>query len=141
MRKAIRMPPKLLRKANTTECVEYFDKKRDLMLGSAPTDILTALGSLIASGIAISVADTKEDRISRFISGALPVIAGFGVSTALTALLFSGGKGMAIGAASSMGLSILGSSTSHRLFPKNKDDLLTAENKNKKFEKGEVKNV
>ena len=120
---------KLLRKANKTECVEYFDKKRDLMLGSAPTDILTALGSLVASGIAIGVADTKEDRISRFISGALPVFAGFGVNTALAALLFSGGKGMAIGTGSGMLLSALGSSASHKLFPKNKNNVLTAENK------------
>ena len=138
---SIKQAGNVLRKANKTECVEYFDKKRDLILGSAPTDIVTALGSLIASGIAIGVADTKEDRISRFISGALPVVAGFGVSTALAALLFSGGKGMAIGAASSMALSVLGSSASHKLFPKNKDEILTAENGNEKKAKSEVKNA
>ena len=80
----IKSTGKLLRKANHSECVEYFDKKRDLMLGSAPTEVLTAVASLIASGVAIGVADTKEDRISRTITGAFPVIAGLGVSTALT---------------------------------------------------------
>ena len=129
---SVKQADKLLRKANKTECVEYFDKKRDLVLGSAPTDIVTALGSLIASGIAIGVADTKEDRISRFISGALPVFAGFGVSTALAALLFSGGKGMAIGAASSMALSVMGSTASHKLFPKNKENLILADKANEK---------
>ena len=53
-----------MRKANHSECVEYFDKKRDLMLGSAPTDVLTAVASLIASGVAIGVADTKEDNLN-----------------------------------------------------------------------------
>ena len=125
---SIKQAEQLLKKANTTECVEYFDKKRDLMLGSAPTDVLTALGSLIASGIAIGVADTKEDRLSRTISGALPVIAGLGVSTALTAMLFSGGKGMVLGTGSGMLLSALGSTISHRLFPKNKTDMIMAEN-------------
>ena len=120
---------KLLRKANKTECIEYFDKKRDLMLGSAPTDVVTAVASLIASGIAIGTADSKQDKISRTISGALPVIAGLGVSTVLTALLFSGGKGMALGAASSMGLSAIGSMASHKLFPKNKQEENFAQNK------------
>ena len=59
----IKQAEKILRKANKVECVEYFDKKRDLMLGSAPTDVLTALAGLTASGIAIGVADTKQERI------------------------------------------------------------------------------
>ena len=135
---SIKQAEKLLRKANKTECVEYFDKKRDLVLGSAPTDVVTAIASLIASGIAIGVADSKEDRLSRLISGALPVFAGLGVSTALTAMLFSGGKGMALGTGSGMVLSALGSTASHKLFPKNKQDVLIAENKTTG---GEVKNA
>ena len=138
---SIKNTEKLLRKANTTECIEYFDKKRDLVLGSAPTDVLTALASLVASGIAIGVADTKEDRLSRTISGALPVVAGLGVSTALTAMLFSGGKGMVLGTGSGMILSALGSSLSHRLFPKNKQDVLLAENKTNNKQDSEVKNA
>ena len=135
---SIKQAEKLLRKANKTECVEYFDKKRDLVLGSAPTDVVTALASLIASGIAIGVADSREDRLSRLISGALPVFAGLGVSTALTAMLFSGGKGMALGTGSGMALSALGSAASHKLFPKNKQEILIAENKSAE---GEVKNA
>ena len=128
---------KLLRKANHSECIEYFDKKRDLMLGSAPTDVVTALASLIACGVAIGVADSKEDRVSRAISGAFPVIAGLGVSTALTALLYSGGKGMALGAASSMILSGLGSAATHVIYPKNNQQLL-AENHTNQEEKKEA---
>ena len=133
----VKKTEKLLRKANHSECVEYFDKKRDLMLGSAPTDVVTAVASLIASGVAIGVADSKEDRVSRTISGALPVIAGLGVSTALTALLYSGGKGMALGAASSMILSGLGSAATRAIYPKSKEQLM-AENASKEENKTEV---
>ena len=135
---SIKQAGKLLRKANKTECIEYFDKKRDLILGSAPTDVLTALASLIASGIAIGVADSKEDKLSRLISGALPVFAGLGVSTALTAMLFSGGKGMALGTGSGMIFSAIGSGVSHKLFPKNNGDAFVAENKQ---DKSEIKNA
>jgi hypothetical protein len=141
LEESIKQAEAKLRTANKTECVEYFDKKRDLMLGSAPTDVLTALASLTASGIAIGVADSKEDRISRFISGALPVFAGLGVSTALTAMLFSGGKGMALGTGSGMVLSALGSAASHKLFPKEKSNELIAKNKIVQDTEGGVKNA
>ena len=137
---SVNQAEKLLRKANKTENIEYFDKKRDLVLGSAPTDVVTAIVSLIASGIAIGTADTKEDKLSRTISGALPVVAGLGVSTALTAMLFSGGKGMVLGTGSGMALSALGSTLSHKLFPKN-PQLNIAENKTIKEAESEVKNA
>ena len=98
-----------LNKANKSECVEYFDKKRDLMLGSAPTDILTAFAGIIMSGVAIGTANDNEERISKAITTAFPVVAGMGVSMATTAMLYSGVKGMAIGAISGLGLSRLGS--------------------------------
>ena len=129
---SIKKVEKHLRKANRSECTEFFDKKRDLMLGSAPTDVLTALFGLTASGVAIGVADSKEDRISRAVTKAFPVVAGLGVSTALTALLFSGGKGIVLGAASSMILSIIGSSVNRMIFPKSRQIDNTAENKTNK---------
>ena len=100
---------KKLNSANRSECVEYFDKKRDLTLGSAPTDVLTGLIGLGASGIAIGSADNNEDRISRSVTVAFPAIAGLGVSMGMTAMLYSGIKGMLIGAASSGLLSLTGS--------------------------------
>ena len=110
---------KKLRKANHSECVEYFDKKRDLVLGGAPTDILTALFGLGMSGIAIGTADNKDERISRSLTVAFPAIAGLGTSMALTAMLFSGIQGMIYGSLASIGLSKIGSTadkivTKHR---------------------------
>lgn len=98
-----------LTKANHSECIEYFDKKRDLKLGGAPTDVVTGLIGLGAAGYAIGTADTKEDRQSRFLTVAFPAVAGFGVTTAMTAMLFSGVKGMLCGLGSGVILSRIGS--------------------------------
>ena len=100
---------KKLTKANKSECVEYFDKKRDLVLGGAPTDILTGAGMIGLSGIAVGSADTKEDRISRALTLGFPAIAGVGTSLALTAMLFSGVQGTLLGSAAGYGFSKAGS--------------------------------
>lgn len=114
---------KKLSKANRSECIEYFDKKRDLILGSAPTDILTAAVGLVGSGIAISTADTKDERVSRAVTVAAPAVLGLGTSMVLTALLYSGAKGLAYGALASLGLSVLGSSVDKHLIPKSATQL------------------
>ena len=107
-----------LRKANHSECVEYFDKKRDLVLGGAPTDIMTALFGIGMSGLAIGTADTKEDRISRALTIGFPAIAGIGASMAFTAMLFSGIQGMIYGSLASIGLSKVGSMADKIITPK-----------------------
>ena len=106
-----------IKKANHCECIEYFDKKRDLMLGSAPTDILTALFGLGVSGVLISTADSKEEKISRTLSGVFPIIAGVGASIAFTAMLFSGLVGTVCGLVTAGVLSKLGSIASHKIVP------------------------
>ena len=100
---------KKLSKANKSECIEYFAKKRDLVLGGAPTDILTGIGMIGASGIAVGTADTKEDRISRALTLGFPAIAGVGTSLALTAMLYSGVQGMLLGSVAGFGFSKAGS--------------------------------
>lgn len=100
---------KKLTKANKSECIEYFDKKRDLILGGAPTDILTGAGMIGLSGIAVGAADTKEDRISRALTLGFPAVAGVGASLALTAMLYSGVQGMLLGSAAGYGFSKAGS--------------------------------
>ena len=113
--KAAGKTAKKLHQANYSECVEYFDKKRDLILGSAPTDIVTALLSLGLSGLAISTADNKEDRISRLLTGVFPVVAGLGASMIFTAKLYSGIKGLLYGFGTSATLSAIGSTANHFL--------------------------
>lgn len=106
--KIMKKADKSLRTANHNECVEYFDKKRDLILGSAPTDIVTATVSLAGAGIAIASADDKRQRLSRLVTGVIPALGGVGVSMAMAAALVSGGKGLIIGAGASLVLNRLG---------------------------------
>ena len=88
---------KSIQNAHNSEYLEYFDKKRDLIMGGAPTDILSGLALLSLSGILIGKADSREEKFSKLLTATTPVILGFGSSIALTAMLFSGPKGMAIG--------------------------------------------
>ncbi len=89
---------KKLNQANVSECFEYFDKKRDLQLGGAPTDILTQIFGIGLCGIAVANAD-KEDRWSKLFTNGVPIITGLLSSLVFSAKLFSGAKSILYGAA------------------------------------------
>lgn len=121
LEKNLKKAEKSLRTANKTECEEYFDKKRDLILGSAPTDILSSVLSLGLCGIALVSTDDRDKRISKLLTGIVPIITGLGVNIVLTMMLFSGTKGLLYGFAASGVLSLLGSKIDkERLAAKNK---------------------
>lgn len=133
--KALKKADKSLRNANTNECCSYFDKKRDLVLGSAPTDILSGVLGLALGGASLISADDRDKRISRLITKVLPVIAGLGTNIALTAMLFSGTKSMLYGIVAGGVLSLIGSKIDKaRLSVKNKlpDDELDKATENVK---------
>ena len=89
---------KRIKKANFSECSEYFDKKRDLMVGGAPTDILTQIFGIGLCGWAVNRAD-KEKRLQKAFTNGLPIVTGLGSSLIFSALLYSGGVGLMAGAA------------------------------------------
>ena len=139
LEKSLKKTEKSLRNAGKKEYFDYFDKKRDLVLGSAPTDILTATLLLATGGVALASADTKDDRISRLLKGILPTIAGLGTSIALTSMLFSGVKGMLIGYGAGFILSRIGSDLDkRRIIIKAK---LNGEDPNKVIQEMEKNNV
>ena len=88
------------------------------MLGGAPSDIISGIGMIGLSGIAVGTADTKEDRVSRALTLGFPAVAGIGASMALTAMLFSGVQSIIYGSIASAGLSQLGSIADRTLNPK-----------------------
>lgn len=143
---------KKLNKANHSECFEYFDKKRDLVLGGAPTDIVTALTGMGLCGVAVARAD-KENRWSKAFTTGVPVLIGLGSSLVFSALLYSGGVGLLLGTAIG-GVANIGSNLiAKHIFGHNDEDeeqdttqnnnsLNTQENNsNKQAEQVEVKNV
>ena len=88
---------KSLDKSIDTEIVQYFDKSRDLKLGSATTDVLSILGTVGAIGWFLGKADNKDDKISASLKYGIPALGAIATSLYCTARLISGGKSMAFG--------------------------------------------
>ena len=153
---------KNLRNANISECVEYFDKKRDLYLGGAPTDIVTAIFGIGLGSTAVIKADTKEERKAKFFGDTtfplVPTFLGVISSIIMTAKLYSGATGLLVGGTVTMVLSKLGTlfnkyvlnydedaiHEAKKLAEKERKELLKAERLQKKLEKEqkkEIKNV
>ena len=121
LEKSFKKASKSLTKANKSECLDYFDKKRDLVVGSAPTDIVSAGAMIGLGGLAIGVANSKEDKISKTITVGAPAVLGVGTSIALTAMLFSGIKGMLLGGGTGLVISKIGSIIDHKVLGNTKE--------------------
>ena len=79
------------------ETIQYFDKLRDLKLGSAPTDVLSIIGAVGAVGWFLGKSKDKDERISASLKYGIPAVGAIATSLYSTARLVSGGKAMALG--------------------------------------------
>ncbi|MBD5402592.1 hypothetical protein HDR58_07325 [bacterium] len=109
VRKAYRKSVKSLDASIGIETEDFINKVRDLSLGSAPTDILTIIGSLATLGYHLGKSESNEQRTSISLKYGIPAIAGIGTALYCNAKLFSGSKMMIIGATSTMLVNKLGS--------------------------------
>lgn len=100
--KAYKSNVKALDKSINIETEEFISKIRDLSLGSAPTDILTILGSLGTLGYYLGKSDDNEQRTSVSLKYGIPAMAGIGVSLYCNAKLFAGTKSLLIGSISTL---------------------------------------
>jgi len=108
-------------KAINTENNLFFDKLRDLALGSAPTDVLSLLGSVAGVGVGLSMADTKEERKSAMLNYGIPIIGSLATSVVLTFGLVSGIKSMLIGLGSGAVMNRIGAALDKRRKAYNKE--------------------
>ena len=140
---------KKVKKANYSECFEYFDRKRDMMVGGAPTDIVTQLFGVGLCGWAVTRAD-KEKRLQKAFTTGLPIITGLGSSLIFSALLYSGGVGLLAGAAVGGVTTLITNYVNKNVFGNKDDDegetnkdQLAPDNNQKSFQnvKTEVKNA
>ena len=99
---------KSLNKSVYLESIEYFDKVRDLRLGSAPTDILTIVLSFITLSLGLGHAKDKDARISITLRSGIPVVGGIATAMYSAAKLVSGGKSILLGLLSGIILNQLG---------------------------------
>ena len=94
---------------------------RDLALGSAPTDVLSLLGSVAGVGVGLSMADTKEERKSAMLNYGIPIIGSLATSVVLTFGLVSGIKSMLIGLGSGAVMNRIGAALDKRRKAYNKE--------------------
>ena len=79
------------------ETVQYFDKARDLKLGSAPTDVLSILATVGTVGYYLNRAESKDDKYSVSLKYGIPAVGAIATSLYCTARLVSGGKALLFG--------------------------------------------
>jgi hypothetical protein len=90
------------------EVVEFFDKVRDLRLGSAPTDVLTVLISFGLISYGLGWAKDKDERISIALRAGIPTVGALATSILSATKLVSGGKSIALGILSGIILNQIG---------------------------------
>lgn len=108
LEKAYRSGVNSLDKSIRIENEDFVNKLRDLSLGSAPTDVLTILGSLGVLGYNLGKSDNNQQRASIALKYGIPALAGVGVSLICNAKLYAGSKALIIGSISSLVLNKIG---------------------------------
>ncbi len=99
---------KSIDKSINIEAEQFYDKVRDLQIGSAPTDALSILGSAAMIGVGLAKAKDNDERISVTLKAGIPVIGAVATSLYCTARLVSGGKAMGVGLVSGWILNRIG---------------------------------
>lgn len=108
MEKAYKSNIKKLDNSITIETEDFINKARDLSLGSAPTDIMTILGSLATLGYYLGKSDNNEERASVSLKYGIPAMAGIGTSLYCNAKLYAGSKSLIIGSISTLVVNKIG---------------------------------
>ncbi len=94
---ALKKAVKSFDKSVNIEIGEFFDKVRDLELGSAPTDILTILVSLGLIVRGLNYATSDDQKLSVALKSGIPIAGGILTSIISATKLVSGGKSLFLG--------------------------------------------
>jgi hypothetical protein len=106
---------KSLDKSIKIENEDFMSKLRDLRLGSAPTDILTILGSFAVLGYNLNKSEDNAQKQSIALKYGFPALAGIGVSLYCNAKLYAGSKSLMFGAISTWLLNRIGEYSDNKL--------------------------
>lgn len=104
LRKAVSSFDKSLK----TETIDFFDKVRDLQLGSAPTDILSIIASGGMIGYGLCEASDLDERTSVMLTAGIPILGTIGTTIVCTTKLITGVVSLAIGSAVGAVLKVVG---------------------------------
>ena len=95
-------------KSVNLEVGEFFDKSRDLGLGSAPTDVLTLLFSCGMITYGLNKAKGNDEKKSVMLKSGIPIVGAVGTSLISATKLVSGSKSIALGLISGLVLNRIG---------------------------------
>lgn len=132
--KALNESVKALDDSINIESIQYFDKIRDLKIGSAPTDALSVVGSGAYIAYALHGTKDKDEKISMMLKEGIPVLGSVGTSLFCMARLVSGSKSLIVGLISGAIISAIGKYADElrkKYFPLNKQPQQTVQNTNK----------
>lgn len=104
---------KSLNKSVDMEADKLFDKVRDLIIGSAPMDVLGLISSLGVVGWGLLKADNNDERISATLKYGIPAVGGVATTLYCTLGLVSAGPSLIIGLISGALINKLGIEADH----------------------------
>ncbi len=99
---------KELKSASDLEAGEYFMKRAEIEVGSAPTDVLSLLFPIGAGAYAVGKCDDKDEKVSAVLTTCLPLVGTFAVFIYGTTKMMYGVKNLALSAVSGLALNKLG---------------------------------
>ena len=97
-----------LKRATTLEQGEYFMKKAELTVGSAPNDVISVFVPIGAGAYAIAKGDTKEEKVSATLTTCIPLVGTFATFVYGTIKMLSGANNLIFSAVSGALLGIAG---------------------------------
>ena len=83
-----------LQNATKLEKGEYFLKQAELVVGSAPTDVISLLFPIGAGAYAIAKGDNKDERVSATLTTCVPLVGTFATFVYGTVKMLSGAKNL-----------------------------------------------
>ena len=107
-KKTIHTMTQKLNHATTLETDDYFIKKAEIKIGSAPTDLFGLFGPLGLGAYAVARGKTKDEKVEAALTAAVPLVGGIGTYIIGTVKMFSAGKNCAFSFLTGIGLNIIG---------------------------------
>ena len=108
VKKVIHKMTQKLNSATALETDDYFIKKAEIKIGSAPTDIFGLMGPLGLGAYAIARGKTKDEKVEAALTAAVPLVGGIGTYIIGTVKMFTAAKNFVFSSLTGIGLNLLG---------------------------------
>ena len=108
IKKTIHTMTQKLNSATALETDDYFIKKAEIKIGSAPTDLFGLMGPLGLGAYAIARGKTKDEKVEAALTAAVPLVGGIGTYIIGTVKMFTAAKNFAFSCLTGILLNLMG---------------------------------